>query len=133
MIQGDLEVVARVDAVYRPALLTLQAHWHGGPVPVAFPVGTEARDGTPAASGTRRANPNLLAAKDNQPTLHTDIPATFTAVADDPNFEAIVDFVETMDRGRGRREHRRCHVCYDLKAISRKGEWARPSPSDPAR
>jgi predicted transposase YbfD/YdcC len=66
----------------------------------------------------------MLAVKDNQPTLHADIQAAFVAATDAPNYEAIVDFAETRDRGHGRSEHRRCHVCYDLAAISRQHDWA---------
>jgi predicted transposase YbfD/YdcC len=66
----------------------------------------------------------MLAVKDNQPTLHADIQAAFAAATDDLSYEAIVDFAETKDRGHGRSEHRRCHVCYDLTGISRQHDWA---------
>jgi predicted transposase YbfD/YdcC len=78
-----------------------------------------------AAKIVERGADYLLAVKDNQPTLHADIQTAFATVTDDPNYETLVDFAETKDRGHGRTEHRRCHVCYDLSAISRQHDWAK--------
>lgn len=78
-----------------------------------------------AAKIVNRGADYMLAVKDNQPTLHADIQAAFDAAADDPNFDDIVDFAETKDRGHGRSEHRRCHVCHDLSAITRRSDWAK--------
>jgi predicted transposase YbfD/YdcC len=72
----------------------------------------------------------MLAVKDNQPTLLADIKASFAAATDaataeDPNFDRIVDFAETTDKGHGRTEVRRCLTCYDLSAISRQKDWSK--------
>jgi predicted transposase YbfD/YdcC len=77
-----------------------------------------------AAKIVDRGADYMLAVKDNQPTLHADVQTAFATVTDDPNYKTIVDFAETRDRGHGRNEHRRCHVCYDLTAISRQRDWA---------
>ena len=65
----------------------------------------------------------MLAVKDNQPTLLADIQAAFAAATDDPNFDNIVNFAETTNKGHGRTEVRRCLACYDLALISRRADW----------
>jgi predicted transposase YbfD/YdcC len=65
----------------------------------------------------------MLAVKDNQPTLLADIQAAFAAATDDPNFDNIVSFAETTNKGHGRTEVRRCLACYDLAHISRRADW----------
>lgn len=65
----------------------------------------------------------MLAVKENQPTLLADIKAAFAAATDDPNFDNIVDFAETTNKGHGRTEVRRCLTCNDLTSISRRKDW----------
>jgi predicted transposase YbfD/YdcC len=65
----------------------------------------------------------MLAVKENQPTLLADIKASFAAATDDPNFDNIVSFAETTNKGHGRTEVRRCLTCYDLTSISRRKDW----------
>jgi len=38
---------------------------------------------------------------------------------------SLVETAKGEDRGHGRSEHRRCHVCHDLSAITRRSDWAR--------
>ncbi len=65
----------------------------------------------------------VLALKENQPTLHEDVIDCF-AMADrmaDPGLVAI-----TIDKGHGRREHRRCEVIADpdvLAWLDPDGQW----------
>jgi predicted transposase YbfD/YdcC len=71
----------------------------------------------------------LLAVKDNQPTLHQDIAATFAEAADDrrrtvdelsrPELEVFED----VDKGHGRVEKRTVAVCRDLSWLSSATRW----------
>ena len=59
----------------------------------------------------------LLAVKDNQPTLHQAIQDYF-AQANEALFEGYhIDYAETINKGHGRLESRRCWVGYDAGPI----------------
>ena len=59
----------------------------------------------------------LLAVKDNQPSLHQAIQNYFLD-ANEANFEGYnIDYSETINRGHGRIEQRRCWVGYDAQNI----------------
>ncbi len=65
----------------------------------------------------------LLAAKDNQPTLRTDIGGCFMA-AYDKDFEGIKhDSYTTEEVSHGRHEKRVCTVIYEPTGLSTKHEW----------
>ena len=66
----------------------------------------------------------VLAVKDNQPTLRADIDASFAAATEREDFERVVDFAETLEKGHGRTETRRCMVYRDLSNISQREKWA---------
>lgn len=66
----------------------------------------------------------VLAVKENQPSLLEGIEACFAEAIDAPNFDAIVDFAETKDKGHGRTEVRRCHTTSALEALASRHEWA---------
>ena len=70
----------------------------------------------------------LLCAKDNQPTLSSNIKEYFSQYIeeqpDDP--EPAADehaFAETIEKNRGRQEHRRCWVFNDIEDIDPNHEW----------
>jgi predicted transposase YbfD/YdcC len=71
----------------------------------------------------REAN-YMLAVKENQPTLHSDIVALFNRAAKDPDFLDSFDFCETTNKGHGRIEARRCWTCSELDSISQRMEWS---------
>ena len=66
----------------------------------------------------------LLAVKDNQPTLHQAIQSYFSD-ANEANFkEYDIDFAETIKKGHGRVEERRCWVGYDaLPLLDNSQKW----------
>lgn len=66
----------------------------------------------------------LLAVKDNQPTLHQAIQNYF-GEANDANFEGYnIDYAQTINKGHGRLEQRRCWVGYDaLPYIDNSQDW----------
>jgi predicted transposase YbfD/YdcC len=69
----------------------------------------------------------MLAVKDNQPTLFSEVQRAFEVAAEDPKFEKLVDFVETTDAGHGRTEVRRCLTCTDVASISVRSDWPKLS------
>jgi predicted transposase YbfD/YdcC len=66
----------------------------------------------------------LLAVKDNQPILHQAIQNYFSD-ANDANFKGYnIDYAETINKGHGRFEQRRCWVDYDaLHYIDNSQNW----------
>jgi len=59
----------------------------------------------------------LLAVKDNQPILHQAIRNYFEE-ANHASFEEYnIDYAETINKGHGRIEQRRCWVIYDIQEI----------------
>lgn len=67
----------------------------------------------------------MLAVKENQPTLLAEVTSAFAAAAERDDHDSIVDFAETIDKGHGRTEVRRCLTCCDLSPISRREEWTK--------
>lgn len=71
----------------------------------------------------------LLAVKDNQPTLHQDIQATFAEAADervravDEPRRLEVETLEEVDKGHGRVERRVVKVCRDLSWLTTATRW----------
>ena len=70
----------------------------------------------------------LLCAKDNQPTLSSNIEAYFSQyIEEHPDDPAPDDdeptFAETIEKNRGRQEHRRCWVFNDIEVIDPNHEW----------
>lgn len=65
----------------------------------------------------------MLAVKENQPTLLAEVTSAFAAAAERDDHDSIVDFAETIDKGHGRTEVRRCLTCRDLSPILRREEW----------
>jgi predicted transposase YbfD/YdcC len=55
----------------------------------------------------------MLAVKDNQPTLHRAIQDYFAQAMKAGFKDYNIDFAETLDKGHGRIESRRCWVGYD--------------------
>lgn len=66
----------------------------------------------------------MLAVKENQPTLHSDITALFNRAAKDPGFLEDLDFCETTSKGHGRVEVRRCWTSTALDVLSQRKQWA---------
>lgn len=66
----------------------------------------------------------MLAVKENQPTLHSDIIALFNRAAKDPEFLDGLDFCETTSKGHGRVEVRRCWTSTALDELSRSKQWS---------
>jgi len=66
----------------------------------------------------------VLAVKDNQPKLHSDITALFNRAATNAEFLDNLDFCESTSKGHGRVEVRRCWTCTDLDSISKRKEWS---------
>ena len=66
----------------------------------------------------------MLAVKENQPKLLSGIQSAFDAAAQSPDHDDIVDFVETREKGHGRKEVRRCLTCSCLTAIPVAAQWA---------
>lgn len=72
----------------------------------------------------------LLAVKDNQPTLHQDLQATFAEAADvrrrtvDEQPRPVVEVFEQVDKGHGRLETRTLSVCRDLAWITTTERWS---------
>ncbi len=65
----------------------------------------------------------MLAVKENQPTLFEDVQAAFAAAVDNPDYDKIVDFTETVDKGHGRTEVRRCMTCSNIETITKRADW----------
>lgn len=71
----------------------------------------------------------LLAVKENQPTLHQDIVATFAEAADargrtiDEQPRPTVELFEEVDKGHGRVEKRAVKVCRDLSWLTAATRW----------
>jgi len=71
----------------------------------------------------------LLAVKDNQPTLHTDMVKTFAEAADkrrrsrDELGRPAVEVFEETDKAHGRIEHRVVHLCRDLSWLTTADRW----------
>jgi predicted transposase YbfD/YdcC len=71
----------------------------------------------------------LLAVKDNQPTLHQDIQATFAEAVEDRrrSFDEqprpAVEVFEDVDKGHGRLETRTLSLCRDLSWITTSERW----------
>jgi predicted transposase YbfD/YdcC len=65
----------------------------------------------------------MLAVKNNQPTLLAGIQAAFDFASDSPEYEEIVDFATTSNKGHGRTEIRRCLTCSALEAIPTAADW----------
>jgi len=71
----------------------------------------------------------LLAVKDNQPTLHQDLQATFAEAADprrrtvDEQPRPVVEVFEQVDKGHGRLEIRTLSVCRDLAWLTTTERW----------
>lgn len=64
----------------------------------------------------------MLAVKENQPTLSSEICAAFDhAIATKP--AGMTDFAHTMEKGHGRIEARRCVVLYDVSGLSHADDW----------
>jgi predicted transposase YbfD/YdcC len=66
----------------------------------------------------------MLAVKENQPTLHSDITAVFNRAAKDADFLDRLDFCETTSKGHGRIEVRRCWTSTELDRISQRKDWS---------
>jgi len=66
----------------------------------------------------------MLAVKENQPTLHSDITALFNRAAKDPEFLDGLDFCETTSKGHGRVEVRRCWTSTALDELSQRTQWS---------
>jgi predicted transposase YbfD/YdcC len=66
----------------------------------------------------------MLAVKENQPTLHSDIAALFNRAAKDPKFLNGLDFCETTNQGHGRVEVRRCWTSTALDGLSQREQWS---------
>lgn len=66
----------------------------------------------------------MLAVKENQPTLHSDITALFNRAAKDPEFLDGLDFCETTSKGHGRVEVRRCWTSTALDELSQRKQWS---------
>ncbi len=69
----------------------------------------------------------LLAVKDNQPTLSREVDQAFQAAEEAEDFDALVDFSETSERGHGRTEVRRCLVLRDLGELPSARQWTKLS------
>ncbi len=67
----------------------------------------------------------MLAVKDNQPTLHAEVAATFAALQQDSKNAGTVSFAETKTTGHGRTEVRRCLTCTKLEKISKPENWSK--------
>jgi predicted transposase YbfD/YdcC len=73
----------------------------------------------------------LLAAKENQPTLHADIITTFHEARDrrrrtqDEIKRPVLEVVEELDKEHGRLERRRVSVCRELGWLTTIERWAR--------
>lgn len=65
----------------------------------------------------------MLAVKENQPTLHSDIAGIFNRAAKNTEFLDTLDFCETTNKGHGRIEVRRCWTCAVLDKITQRQEW----------
>jgi hypothetical protein len=71
----------------------------------------------------------VLSAKDNQPTLHQDIVATFAEAADerqravDEQPRPVVETFEESVKGHGRVETRTTYLCRDLAWMTTAGQW----------
>jgi predicted transposase YbfD/YdcC len=71
----------------------------------------------------------LLAVKDNQPTLHQDLQATFAEAADarrrtvDEQPRPAVEVFEEVDKGHGRLETRTLSLCCDLAWLTTSERW----------
>jgi predicted transposase YbfD/YdcC len=66
----------------------------------------------------------MLAVKENQPTLHSDIIALFNRAAKDPECLDELDFCETTSKGHGRVEVRRCWTSSALDGLSQRKQWS---------
>jgi len=66
----------------------------------------------------------MLAVKENQPTLHSDITAVFNRASKDADFLDKLDFCETISKGHGRVEVRRCWTSTELDDMSQRKEWS---------
>ncbi len=67
----------------------------------------------------------LLAVKDNQPTLSHELDRAFQDTEDAEDFDELVDFAETSERGHGRTEVRRCLVLRDLGELPSAKQWSK--------
>jgi predicted transposase YbfD/YdcC len=66
----------------------------------------------------------MLAVKENQPTLHTDITALFNRAAKNHQLLDGLDFCETTSKGHGRVEVRRCWTSTALDELSQRKQWS---------
>jgi predicted transposase YbfD/YdcC len=66
----------------------------------------------------------MLAVKENQPTLHSDITALFNRAAKNHEFLDGLDFCETTSKGHGRVEVRRCWTSTALDELSQRKQWS---------
>jgi predicted transposase YbfD/YdcC len=66
----------------------------------------------------------MLAVKENQLTLHSDITALFNRAAKDPRVLDNLDFTEETSKGHGRVEVRRCWTSSALDGLSQRKQWA---------
>lgn len=65
----------------------------------------------------------MLAIKDNQPTLFSEVQAVFANVSKDNVCNTSLGFAETSGKGHGRKEVRRCYTCDDLSSLSVADAW----------
>jgi predicted transposase YbfD/YdcC len=65
----------------------------------------------------------MLAVKDNQPTLRTDIEAVFARATLRSSVLEAMDYAETHDKGHGRIETRRCWTFHQIDNISCRMDW----------
>ena len=65
----------------------------------------------------------MLAVKDNQPSLLSDVIATFEAAVKDSKAAGSIDCYQTEDKGHGLTEVRRCWTTSDLSRVSQRSQW----------
>lgn len=65
----------------------------------------------------------MLAVKENQPTLHSELIETFREVETQTSPSKRPGYFETQDTGHGRRERRRCWTTSDLQGVSHRERW----------
>lgn len=65
----------------------------------------------------------LLAVKDNQPTLATDVAAVFEEARGNPALLASMAFHSTEEKGHGRKEVRRCWTTDLADRVSQRSQW----------
>ena len=65
----------------------------------------------------------ILGLKQNQPKLYSSVEEHFET-ASTKNFKGYdIDYDESLDRGHGREEKRKCWVCYDLDFLNVQHKW----------